>query len=84
MGRPQAHERSWLTTSDHPICKRQCCSLPHTPESPAITQAHHRLDLAAGRDELQQRHVCVDLAVPLCLHCDSEPIGPLAESASLV
>jgi hypothetical protein len=34
-------------------------------------------------DELQQRQVGVDLAVLLCRPCDSEPIGPLADSASL-
>jgi hypothetical protein len=38
---------------------------------------------AAGSDELQQRLVGVDLSVLLCRPCDSEPIGPLAESASL-
>jgi hypothetical protein len=34
-------------------------------------------------DELQQRHVGVDIAVLLCRPCDSEPIGPLAESVIL-
>jgi hypothetical protein len=33
--------------------------------------------------EHQQRHLGVDLAVLLYRRCDSEPIGPLAESASL-
>jgi hypothetical protein len=39
--------------------------------------------VASGADELQQRQVGVDLAVLLCRPCDSEPIGPLADSASL-
>jgi hypothetical protein len=33
-------------------------------------------------DKLQQRHVGVALSVLLRGHCDSEPIGPLAESTS--
>jgi len=34
-------------------------------------------------DDLQQRDGGVDDAVLLCGHCDSEPSGPLAASASL-
>lgn len=55
MGRPQAHARSWLTTSDQPICKRQCCSLPHTPESPAIARVQRvLLDVKRAQDEFRQ------------------------------
>jgi hypothetical protein len=36
-----------------------------------------------GLDDLQQRDGGVDDAVLLCGHCDSEPSGPLAASASL-
>jgi hypothetical protein len=36
--------------------------------------------VADASDERQQRTGVVDLAVLVCRHCDSDPLGPLAGS----
>ena len=38
--------------------------------------------LTGAKDDLRQRDDGGEVAVLFCRHCDSEPIGPLAASAS--
>jgi hypothetical protein len=56
---------------------------PRGPSASRRPYRHLGPALASGADELQQCHVGVTLPVLLRRHCDSEPIGPLAESTSL-
>ncbi len=72
------HSAPACSTGSEPVSsKRAEC---RSPTRGGVDAGTH---VAAELDEVQHCHHVVGGAVPLCQHCDSEPIEAFAESAML-